>query len=360
MPPQHKQNAVASIDTEALRERVRMIPVGEIEPSHDNARTHSSKQIRHIAESIRVFGFTSPLLVDEHLNLIAGHGRYAAALSLRMSEIPVLVLSGLSAAKRRALAIADNRIAEGARWDQRRLAIEIPELTELLSAEQLDISILGFEPIEIDKIRLAAEEPAPGSDDRGRSHDDIDAAWGRKAAVSCTGDLWILDQHKLLCGEGRSAADLERLMGDDRAAMAFIDSGYGMREEGARGGLGVALEAAAAVSRAGAVHFVCTGWEGAGDLAAAAKGAGRRVLDVVVCSPSIRARRRPSDWRGRAPQRDSGAPRSRPSIERVALPWSDVASSQFSGIASLTRAARPNNARRGRDQRLHPSQRRHP
>jgi hypothetical protein len=98
-PPQHKQNPVARIDTEALRERVRMIPVGEIKPSHHNARTHSPKQIRQIADSIRAFGFTSPLLVDEHLNLIAGHGRYAAALSLRMSEIPVLVLLGLSAAK---------------------------------------------------------------------------------------------------------------------------------------------------------------------------------------------------------------------------------------------------------------------
>ena len=124
-----------------------------ITPNPHNPRTHPPKQIRQIADSIHAFGFTSPLLVDEDLNLIAGHGRFAAALTLGMSEIPVLVLSGLSAAKRRALAIADNRIAEEAGWDRRRLAIEIPELTELLSLEQLDISIPGFQPIEIEYIR---------------------------------------------------------------------------------------------------------------------------------------------------------------------------------------------------------------
>ena len=128
-----------------------MVPIDRITPNPHNPRTHPPKQIRQIADSIHAFGFTSPLLVDEDLNLIAGHGRFAAALTLGMSEIPVLVLSGLSAAKRRALAIADNRIAEEAGWDRRRLAIEIPELTELLSLEQLDISILGFQPIEIEQ-----------------------------------------------------------------------------------------------------------------------------------------------------------------------------------------------------------------
>ena len=279
-PPQHKQNPVARIDTEALRERVRMIPVGEIKPSHHNARTHSPKQIRQIADSIRAFGFTSPLLVDEHLNLIAGHGRYAAALSLRMSEIPVLVLLGLSAAKRRALAIADNKIPENAGWDRERLAIEIPELIELLSTEGLDISILGFEPIEIEQIRLEPEAPARGSREEVRSHHDIDPAWGEKAAVSRSGDLWILDTHKLLCGDARS--DLKLVMGADCADMAFIDLGDGKRAGDAEYDVRRALEAAAAVSREGAVHFVCTNWAGVGELTATAKEAGRRVLDVVV------------------------------------------------------------------------------
>jgi ParB/RepB/Spo0J family partition protein len=106
------------LGNEALRERVRMVPIDRITPNPHNPRTHPPKQIRQIADSIHAFGFTSPLLVDEDLNLIAGHGRFAAALTLGMSEIPVLVLSGLSPAKRRALAIADNRIAEGAGWDR--------------------------------------------------------------------------------------------------------------------------------------------------------------------------------------------------------------------------------------------------
>jgi DNA modification methylase len=199
-----------------------------------------------------------------------------------MSEIPVLVLSGLSAAKRRAIAIADNRIAEGAGWDRRRLAIEIPELTELLSLEQLDISILGFEPIEIEQIRLEPEMPARGSREVARSHHDIDLAWGEKAAVSRSGDLWNLDTHKLLCGDARSTDDLKLVMGSDRADMAFIDLGDGKRARDAEDDVRRALDAAAAVSREGAVHFVCTNWAGVGELAATAKEAGRRVLDVVV------------------------------------------------------------------------------
>ena len=273
---------IPRLGNEALRERVRMVPIDRITPNPHNPRTHPPKQIRQIADSIHAFGFTSPLLVDEDLNLIAGHGRFAAARTLGMSEVPVLVLSGLSAAKRRALAIADNRIAEGAGWDRRRLAIEIPELTELLSLEQLDISILGFQPIEIEQIRLEPEAPARVSREAARSHQDIEPAWGEKATVSRSGDLWNLDTHKLLCGDARSADDLKLVMGADRADMAFIDLGDGKRAGDAEDEVRRVLDAAAAVSREGAIHFVCTNWAGVGELAATAKEAGRRVLDVVA------------------------------------------------------------------------------
>jgi hypothetical protein len=270
------------VDIEALRQRVRMVPIDQIKTNPYNLRTHPSKQIRQIARSIRAFGFTTLLLVDEDLNLIAGHGRLEAAQSEGMAEIPVLVLSGLSAAKLRALAIADNRISEGAGWDRRRLAIEIHELTELLSLEDLDISVLGFEPIEIEQIRLEPEAPARVSREEARSHHDIDPEWGEKAPVSRSGDLWILDTHKLLCGDGRSADDLNLAMGADRVDMAFIDLGDARRADDEEGGVSRALDAAAAVSREGAVHFICTNWAGVGDLAATSKEARRRVLDVVV------------------------------------------------------------------------------
>ena len=115
-----------------------------------------------------------------------------------------------------------------------------------------------------------------------RSHHDIDPTWGEKAAVSRSGDLWILDTHKLLCGDARSADDLKLVMGADRVDMAFIDLGDGKRADDAEDGVRRVLDAAAAVSREGAVHFVCTTWAGVSDLAATAKEAGRRLLDVVV------------------------------------------------------------------------------
>jgi ParB-like chromosome segregation protein Spo0J len=163
---------------EAFRRRVRMVPTDRITKNPQNPRKHPSKQIHQIANSIRAFGFTSLLLVDEDLNLIAGHGRLEAAQSEGMTEVPVLVLPGLSPAKLRALAIADNRIAEGAGWDRGRLAIEIPQLTELLNLEGLDISVLGFEPIEIEQIRIESDAPAGVSRKEARPHQDIDPAWG--------------------------------------------------------------------------------------------------------------------------------------------------------------------------------------
>jgi ParB-like nuclease domain/DNA methylase len=260
----------------------RQFPLGRIRPSPHNARTHSAKQIRQIANSIAAFGFTNPLLVSEDIEVIAGHGRYEAAKLLGLPNAPVIIIPGLSPARRRALAIADNKIAANAGWDRERLAIEIPELIELLSTEGLDISILGFEPVEIEQIRIEPEKPAAGSRDDARSHDDVDATWGRVAAVSRSGDLWILDTHKLLCGDARSTDDLKLVMGADRADMAFVDLGDDKRAGDAEDDVRRALDAAAAVSREGAVHFVCTNWAGVGELAATAKEAGRRVLDVVV------------------------------------------------------------------------------
>jgi ParB-like chromosome segregation protein Spo0J len=139
---------------------VQEIPISQIKPNPHNARTHSVKQVVRIANGIAVFGFTTPVLVSEHGELIAGHGRYAAAKQLGLDKVPAVVVAGLSPAKQRALAIADNKLAQNAGWDRERLAIEIPELADLLSAEGLDVAILGFEPAEIDHIQTDFEHHA--------------------------------------------------------------------------------------------------------------------------------------------------------------------------------------------------------
>ena len=155
----------------AIRRIDRLLSIQQIKPNARNARTHSKVQIRQIAESIKAFGFGAPVLVDETLTLIAGHGRLRAAELLGLQEIPAVELHGLSAAQKRALALADNKIGDNAGWDRERLAIELPELAELLIEESLDISITGFAPAEIDQLQVDFE------DDASDPGDEIDTGW---------------------------------------------------------------------------------------------------------------------------------------------------------------------------------------
>ena len=263
--------------------RIEWIAVDAVTPSARNARTHSKKQIRQIADSITSFGFLVPILVDEGRVLIAGHGRYAAAKLLGLKQVPAIEVQGLSEAKRRALAIADNKIADNAGWDRELLAAELPELAEILVVEGLDISITGFAPAEIDQLATDFEE------DASDPADTVDAAWLTATPVSKRGDVWKLGGHRILCGDARDAGDLGRLMGDAEAAMAFLDPPYNVRVRDivgrgqvkhaefamASGELSRAdfvdflksmLTAAAAVSRDGAVHFVCMDWRHIGEL----------------------------------------------------------------------------------------------
>jgi hypothetical protein len=199
------------------------IAVDALTPNARNARTHSKKQIRQIADSITAFGFLVPLLIDEGGVVIAGHGRYAAAKLLGLKQVPVIEVKGLSEAKRRALALADNKIAENAGWDRELLAAELPELAEILVEDSLDISITGFAPVEIDQLTTDFE------DDAGDPADAVDPAWTTAVAVSKPGDLWQLGNHRILCGDARNPDAIERLMGDNRAAMAFLDPPYNVR-----------------------------------------------------------------------------------------------------------------------------------
>src|SRR5262245_13120134 len=203
--------------------KIKLVATDALKPHPRNVRTHSKKQIRQIANSISAFGFTVPVLIDENSVLIAGHGRREAAKLLGLSKIPTIQIEGLSEAKKRALLLADNKIADNAGWDRKRLAIELPELTDLLIDEDLDISITGFEPVEIDQLTSDFEE------DSSDPADTVKSSWLSDVVVSKPGDLWQLGDHRLLSADSRNKEDLDRLMGRERAAMAFLDPPYNVR-----------------------------------------------------------------------------------------------------------------------------------
>jgi DNA modification methylase len=284
---------------EVLMHDIELVRVDAIKPNPRNAHTHSKKQIEQIAKSIDAFGFTQPVIIDEASNLLAGHGRLGAAKLRGLKEIPAIRLRGLSEAKKRALLLADNKIAENAGWDRERLAIELPELTELLNAENLDISITGFEAVEIDALMSDFEE---STEDPA---DDIQADWLSASHVSHPGDVWQLGPHRLLCGDARDAANLDRLIGHKQAAMAFLDPPYNVkigsvvgrgrtkhREFAMASGemsreefvefLIETLGNAAAHSRSGAVHYVCIDWRHIGELLEAGQQTYGEMINLVA------------------------------------------------------------------------------
>ncbi len=198
-------------------------PIEKLTPNDRNTRTHTRKQIQEIANSISAFGFVNPILIDEDAVIIAGHGRYAAAKLLGLKQVPAIELRGLSKAKRRALAIADNKIAENAGWNRELLAVELPELAQVLIEENIDISITGYAPVEIDQ--LATDFERQSSDPA----DGIDPKCIMSNTVTKPGDLWQLGNHRLLCADARKPENLNCLMDGSSAAMAFLDPPYNVR-----------------------------------------------------------------------------------------------------------------------------------
>ncbi|TQF85300.1 site-specific DNA-methyltransferase [Elioraea sp. Yellowstone] len=227
-------------------------PVAELRAHPGNARVHSAAQIEQIKASMLAFGFTNPLLVDEHGTLIAGHGRLEAALALGIARVPVIVLKHLSAAQKEALRLADNRIAENATWDQ---ALLREALAAVQAAPDLDLAALGFSAAELDDILAAAGEAvtdgdAPGAlsapavregDDGAAGTEEDDPADAEPEAprqsVTRSGDLWLLGEHRLLCGDSTDAASVARVIADDRAALLFTSPPYGSQREYTIGGV---------------------------------------------------------------------------------------------------------------------------
>src|SRR3954468_18448474 len=181
--------------TSQLSEQIERWPLDRLIPHARNARTHSDAQVAQIAGSIAEFGFVNPVLVGDDGVIVAGHGRVLAARKLGLSEAPVIVLTHLSSTQRRALMIADNRIADNAGWDDEMLAAELAALRD----EDVDLGLLGFDEAELDRLL------------DGSAAEDDDADEGPELPtepVTRPGDLWICGQHRVLCGDATVLSDV--------------------------------------------------------------------------------------------------------------------------------------------------------
>jgi DNA modification methylase len=210
--------------------KIEYTPVRELRPHPNNARTHSKKQIRQIANSIQQFGFCNPVLVDDAKQIIAGHGRVEAAKLLGIDAVPTVRLSHLSEAEKRAYVLADNKLAEKAGWDRELLAIELQGLIEL----DVDVELTGFEMAEID---LILEEAREASGNASGPEDAVPEP-SPAPAVSQTGDLWLLGSHHLLCGDARDQAAYDQLLAGAKAEFVFTDPPYNVAIDGHVCGLG--------------------------------------------------------------------------------------------------------------------------
>jgi DNA modification methylase len=252
------------------------LPIDILKLNPRNARKHGKKQIRQIATSMRAFGFTNPVLIDEGNMVLAGHGRIEAARLLGLEEIPTVRLDHMTEAEKRAYVLADNKLAENADWDREIL---VTEFTDLIEVElEFDVEITGFETAEIDLLVEGARAKAVDE-----AADKIPpVASGHP--VSVVGDLWRLGQHRMLCGDASSAEDVARLMAGGKARMVFTDPPYNLPIDGFVSGKGrarhrefvmgsgemseeafaqfleAALTYAAEHSEDGALHYVCMDW----------------------------------------------------------------------------------------------------
>lgn len=210
-----RRNKEAATD-EGLRS-YKALPVDDLVPYERNARTHSPEQIEQIAASIREFGFTNPVLIDEQCRVIAGHGRVLAARSLGMATVPTLELAGLTDAQRRALILADNKLALNAGWDLDVLKAELQDL----QTESFDLGLLGWSDEEL--AELFYVEPGDGDPD--------DAPGLPEHPVSVDGDVWILGPHRVVCGDSCAVATYEALLGLERVDAIWTDPPYNVAYE---------------------------------------------------------------------------------------------------------------------------------
>jgi DNA modification methylase len=200
--------------------QIEMVSVDTLIPYAKNARTHSDEQVAQIAGSIKEFGFNNPVLVDKDNSVIAGHGRLMAARKLGYKEVPVVKLEHLTESQRKAYILADNRIALNSGWDTSMLSLELQELKD-----DIDLSLLGFDADELDAMLNPIEETEGLTDED--SVPDVPVEPKTKL-----GDIYILGNHRLMCGDSTSIDAVEKLMDGQKADMVFTDPPYGVDYKG--------------------------------------------------------------------------------------------------------------------------------
>ncbi|MCK0102128.1 DNA methyltransferase [Pseudohalocynthiibacter sp. F2068] len=273
------------------------IAIRDLNPWARNARTHSKKQVRQIADSIETFGFTNPALIDERRTILAGHGRIEGAKLLGITKVPCLRLDYMSEEEKRAYVLADNKLALNAGWDEDLLAVE---LGALMSADlEFDVSVTGFSIPEIDGLleTVAPEEP-------GVPDDDVVP----KLALARVqlGDIWQLGRHRLACGDALEADVIFSLMNGEDARMVFSDPPYNVPIDGHVGNSGkiqhrefamasgemsqqeftafleTAFRNLAKHSVDGSIHFLCMDWRHMCEMLTAGQGAYDEMKNLIV------------------------------------------------------------------------------
>lgn len=202
---------------------IKNVSLKQIRAYEKNAKNHPESQIQQIAASIRQFGFTNPILVDENLEIIAGHGRMAAAQLLGLDTVPVIRLVHLSDAQKRAYRLADNKIAENGGWNEDLLRLEISELEQICG--DMDVSITGFSDVELDILTMDNRTTA---DSKANNVPYIP----ENEIVTRPGDVWCIGDHRIICGNSLDAATFETLLGTRQADMVLQDPPYNVKISG--------------------------------------------------------------------------------------------------------------------------------
>jgi DNA modification methylase len=269
-------------------------------PRKSNPRTHSNAQLKQVVDSIRTFGFTNPVLVDEDNGLIAGHGRVEAAKQLGLTRVPTVCLAGMTEAQIRAYVIADNRLAENAGWDTKLLAIELQYPADL--DIDFGVTITGFSMPEID-VLIGGLDATPKKDDPADVIPELAAT-----AITLLGDVWQIGPHRLICGDATDPETYNWQLGGERAQMVFTDPPYNVKIDGHVCGLGKVRHREFALASGemteaefsgflksvfanlveasvdGAMHFVAMDWRHIGEVMAAADGTYSAFKNLCVWS----------------------------------------------------------------------------
>ncbi len=284
-----KQFSSLSSSSKSSYLSIQYASLASLKPDPTNPRLHSPKQIRQIANSIKAFGFNVPVLTNAERQLIAGQGRWQAAQLLGMTHVPTITLEHMTEAQRRTFRIADNKLTENSEWDEQLLAQQIKALAEV--ELNFDLEVIGFEMGEIDLMIEGLTPAGHGKDDPA----DVIPDFLAKPQVTRAGDLWVLDDHRVYCGDARNDSNYSLLMEGRRAEMVFADPPYNDPIDGYVTGFGKVHHPEFAVASGemteeeftefltkilglmarhsveGALFFVCMDWRHLGELIFAAR-----------------------------------------------------------------------------------------